>query len=388
MNQPMVLDLRKFVAPEFVFGLDARFLAGRYGRNLGVRRVLVVTDPGIVNAGWAGDVISSLHDAGIQYAVFDRVGSDPSSEDVMDGAQMYASEGCNAIVAVGGGSPMDCAKGIGIVSSNKRHISEFEGADQVPVPGPPLICVPTTAGSSAEISQFAVITDKQRKIKMAIASKSMVPDAALLDPRTLVSNPPHLSACAGMDALSHAVEAYVSNASSAITDLHALEAIRIISGHLLPSIQNPGDLQLRGKMMHGSLLAGMAFSNAILGAVHAMAHSLGGLIDLPHGECKAILLRHVIAANFEAVPERYVSIGEIMGLSLQGKPRDESKASILEAFYQLQRSVGMDRSLKSFGVEKKDLADMARKAVDNVCMATNPRELCASEIEEIYERAL
>lgn len=191
MNPPIVLELRKFVAPEFVFGLKARFLAGQYVRNFAVNRVLLVSDPGVAAAGWTEDVMDSLRESGVEYSVFDRVSPNPRNDEVMAGAEAYRDCGCQAIVAVGGGSPMDCAKGIGIVSSNLAHINEFEGADRIPVPGPPLICIPTTAGSSADVSQFAIIGDPERKVKMAIVSKMLVPDAALIDPETLVTMPPN-----------------------------------------------------------------------------------------------------------------------------------------------------------------------------------------------------
>jgi len=177
MNMQNEVELRKFVAPEFIFGLGARHLAGRYAKNFGARKVLVVTDPGIIAAGWAEQVTASIEDAGIPYTVFAEVSPNPRAEEVMAGAEVYQSDRCNVIVAVGGGSPMDCAKGIGIVSSNKRYIVEFEGVDHVPVPCPPLICIPTTS-SSADVSQFAIITDMQQMVKIAIVSKALVSDIA------------------------------------------------------------------------------------------------------------------------------------------------------------------------------------------------------------------
>ncbi len=239
------LELRKFVAPEYIFGVGARRLAGRYAKNLGARKVLVVSDPGVVAAGWTGDVIESLEEAGIAYALFTGVTPNPRAEQVMAGAEFYAAEKCNALVAVGGGSPMDCAKGIGIVSSNKRHILAFEGVDQVRVPMPPLICVPTTGGTSADVSQFAIISNPLEKVKFAIISKSVLPDLALVDPVTLTTMDPFLTACTGLDALTHGIEAFVSNASSPITDLNALEGIRLVSRNLIESIKNPQDVELR-----------------------------------------------------------------------------------------------------------------------------------------------
>ncbi len=257
----------------------------------------------------------NLKAEGLPYTVFFEVTSNPRAQEVMAGARSYSDEHCNIIVAIGGGSPMDCAKGIGIVSSNKKHILEFEGVDQVPIPGPPFICIPTTAGSSADVSQFAIINDTERMVKIAIISKTVVPDVALIDPATTTTMDAHLTACTGMDALSHGMEAFVSNAHSPITDLHSMEAIRLIAANLLPTIAMPENIDMRSKMMLGSLHAGLAFSNASLGAVHAMAHSLGGYLDLPHGECNALLLEHVVAFNFDAASKRYRLIGKAMGLN-------------------------------------------------------------------------
>ncbi len=379
------LDLRKFVAPEFVFGAGARHLAGRYARNFGARKVFVVSDPGVIQAGWTEQVTSSLNAQDLPYIVFSQVTSNPRAEEVMAGVQAYQSERCNVIVAVGGGSPMDCAKGIGIASANKRHVLEFEGVDQVPVPGPPLICVPTTAGSSADVSQFAIITDPEHKVKIAIVSKTVVPDVALIDPVTTTTMDAELTACTGMDALVHAIEAFVSNAHSPITDLHAVEAIRLVTDNLLSVMANPADIGLRNQMMLGSLHAGLAFSNASLGAVHAMAHSLGGLLDFPHGKANAILLEYVMAFNFDAAVERYMRIGQAMGVDLK---RGEERASILSAIQQLREAVGIHQTLGQIGLLRGDIPELARKALQDACMVTNPRRPTQWDVEAIYDSAL
>jgi alcohol dehydrogenase class IV len=254
---PEVLELRKFVAPEFVFGNGARLLVGRYAANLGASRVLVVTGPAVIAAGWAKEITDNLEDEGVSCVVFSEISPNPREQEVMAGAAVYEREGCDAIVAVGGGSPMDCAKGIGIVSSNKRHILTFKGVDQVPIPSPPLICIPTTSGTSADVSQFAIIVDTQNKVKVAIVSKAVVPDVALIDPATTVTMSDYLTACTGMDALVHAMEAYVSNAHSPITDLHALEAVRLVAGNMIRAIQHPDDMETRGDARQ--LVCGIGF---------------------------------------------------------------------------------------------------------------------------------
>jgi alcohol dehydrogenase len=378
-------ELRKFVVPEFVFGPGARHLAGRYAKNFGGRKVLVVTDPGVMAAGWVAEVTASLAEQGLTPIVFSQVTANPRADEVMAGAQVYAAEGCNVIVAVGGGSPMDCAKGIGIVHSNRDHILAFEGIDEVPTPGPPLICIPTTAGSAADVSQFAIITDTGRRVKIAIVSKTVVPDIALIDPLTTVTMSADLTACTGMDALAHAVEAFVSNAHAPITDLHALEAVRLVTANLLKAIANPHDADARGQMMLGSLHAGLAFSNASLGAVHAMAHSLGGFLNLPHGEANALLLSYVLAFNFEAAAERYHQIARAMGLDVQA---EQAKSALLAALARLRGAAGVDRTLGQLGVQHRHIPELAEKAMQDACMVTNPRRPTQRDIEEIYEAAL
>lgn len=383
------LELRKFVAPEFVFGLDARYLAGRYAQNVGARKVLLVTDKHLHSGThWVQDIITVLNKENIPCIVFDDVSPNPRSAQVMAGAALYAQEHCNAIVAVGGGSVMDCAKGIGIVCSNGGHILSFEGVDRISRPMPPLICIPTTSGTASEVSQFTIILNEQRLTKIAIVSKAVVPDIGLVDPTTTTTMDHHLTACTGMDALTHAVEAFVSNASSPITDLHAIEAIRLVHEALPKVMAQPADLKWRAQMMLASLQAGLAFSNAILGAVHAMAHSLGGFLDLPHGECNAILLGPVAAANYSAARDKYAAIGEIFGLSLAGSPDDAAAAKLYDALESFRRKVGVTASLSTLGVKRSAIPALAANALADACLATNPRAFTRRDLEAIYERAL
>ena len=193
------LVLRKFVSPEIVFGDGSRKLAGIYARNMGISHVLVVTDPGIIAAGWLYDVIQSLEEAGLEYSVYSSVTPNPRADEVMIGAAFYQAEQCDGIVAIGGGSPMDCAKGIGIISSNGGQILDFQGVDTINVPCPPLIFIPTTAGASSDVSQFAIIADTEERVKISIISKSLVPDVALIDPETTMSMDLYLTACTGID---------------------------------------------------------------------------------------------------------------------------------------------------------------------------------------------
>jgi len=388
MGSSVLGELRKFVAPEFISGLEARRLAGRYARRLGAQRVLLVSDPGVDAAGWTGEVEAVLEEEGLRVQRFLDITPNPRDFQVMAGAEAFLAGHCDVIVAVGGGSVMDCAKGIGIVAVNGGSILDFEGVDQVPAPMPPLVCVPTTAGSSADVSQFAIITDTTERVKIAIVSKAVVPDVALIDPRTLLTLDPFLTACTGIDALSHAVEAYVSNAHAPITDLHALEAIRLLAAHLPDSVARPQDLDLRMQVMQASLQAGLAFSNASLGCVHAMAHSLGGFKDLPHGECNALLLPHVMDYNFAAAPERFRAVAEALGCDLRGRDDRAARLSLVDHVIQLRQRCGIPDHLAARGVQDAELPRLAGKAIEDPCNATNPRSPTLKDLQSVFEEAM
>ncbi|MCP8686973.1 alcohol dehydrogenase-like regulatory protein ErcA [Marinobacterium sedimentorum] len=381
-------NLRKFVAPEILFGAGARKTVGNYARTFGARKVLLVSDPGVQKAGWVADVEQTLRESLIEYVVFTDVSPNPRSEEVMRGAALYASEGCNLIVAVGGGSPMDCAKGIGIVSSHGRHILEFEGVDTLTVPIPPLILIPTTSGTSADVSQFAIINDEFERVKISIVSKSVVPDVSLIDPETTMTMDPFLTACTGVDALVHAIEAFVSTGSGPMTDMHALDAIRLINGNLADLIRHPDDLQLREQVMLGSMKAGLAFSNAILGAVHAMSHSLGGYLDLPHGLCNAMLLEHVIDFNYRETPDKFKVIADTLGVDVRGMNSSEIRKRLMQRVIGLKQEVGLKESLGVFGVNVSDIPSLSKNAIKDPCILTNPRKSSRRDVEVIYEEAL
>lgn len=381
-------ELRKFVAPEFIIGEKARLLAGRYAKNLGARHTLVVTGPKVYKAGWADGVIQSLDEEGIRHTLFTGISPNPRDHEVMKGAEVFRQSGCDSIVVVGGGSPIDCAKGIGIAYSNQRDILEFEGVDNVEIPPPPLVCIPTTAGTGADVSQFAIINDTKRKVKIAIISKKIVPDIALVDPEPLTTLSPELTAHTGMDALTHSIEAYVSNASSPVTDIHALESIQILKASLPLAVEHPKKLEWRYQTMLGSLFAGLAFSNASLGAVHALAHSLGGLSDLPHGECNALLLEYVMEFNYASCPGRYAAIGRALGVETEGLHPDEKKKRILGAVASFRESLGVEVTLGDLGVTRADLPQLAATAMRDPCLATNPRKATVHDLEMIYEKAL
>lgn len=381
-------EQRKFVAPEFIFGLGARHRVGQYARNYGAKRVLVVTDPGVTAAGWLQDTLADLAGDGLEYEVFSQVTPNPRDSEVQAGAEFYRSRNCDVIVALGGGSVIDCAKGIGIVVSNQRNILEFEGVDRIERPPPPLICIPTTAGTSADVSQFCIITDLLRRVKIAIISKAAVPDVALVDAETTMTMDPYLTACTGIDALVHAMEAFVSTASSPVVDVHALSAVRLFRDNLLATIREPANLGHRENMMLASLHAGLAFSNASLGAVHATAHSLGGFLDRPHGESNALMLEHVIRFNYENAAERYDALAAALDIDLRGMTAHRRRDALIGWLRDLRLAAGVRDGLGARGVRTGDISDLARFAVLDPCIFTNPRRVNRADACVIYEEAL
>lgn len=380
--------LRKFVSPEIVFGAGARKSVANFASNLGAKHVFLVSDPGVVAAGWVGEIVTLLTDAGLRSTVFTGVSANPRVDEVMAGAELYKSSECDVVVAIGGGSPMDCAKGVGIIASNGRHILDFEGVDTISNPPPPLILIPTTAGTSADVSQFAIISDPNRRFKFSIISKAVVPDVSLIDPEVTETMSAYLTACTGVDALVHAIEAFVSTGSGPLTDSHALEAIRLINRNLEPLVDNTSDPFLREQIMLASMQAGLAFSNAILGAVHAMSHSLGGFLDLPHGLCNALLLEHVVAYNFRSAEDRFRRVAEAMDIDTRGMGKPEIQKRLMNRIVQLKRKVCLQDSLANLGVSVSDIPYLSGFALQDPCILTNPRKSSLRDVQVVYEEAL
>ncbi|KNZ41770.1 iron-containing alcohol dehydrogenase [Acetobacterium bakii] len=387
MNEPL-LDLRKFVVPEIIIGLDARLLIGRYISHFNAKKPMLVTDKDVQKFRWFDEIYDAIQSHTRAIYFFDDISPNPKDYEAMRGAELFLANQCDLIIAIGGGSPIDCAKCISIVSANGGHVLDYEGVDEIRMPGPPLICIPTTAGSSADVSQFAIIKDTAANVKRAIISKKLVPDLALIDPVPLMSMDPYLTGCTGMDALTHAIEAYVSDTHSALTDVHALEAISLISQVIEQAVLPDRTIDTMFQLMLGSLQAGLAFSNASLGGVHAMAHSMGGLLDLPHGECNSILLEHVIRLNFDSVPGRFRNIGEQLGLDVA----DATDALVLESILQRICTIRNNLQIRSFipveELSAETLDHLVANAQDDPCMVTNPKELTDQEVRSIYDRIL
>jgi alcohol dehydrogenase len=380
--------LRKFLAPEFIFGVGALQLAGQYGRNLGGTKALIVSDPGVVAAGCVDRVTATIEAADLAYALFTKVTPNPRMDEIAEGAAMYARERCDIIIAVGGGSSIDSAKCIGLLAANQGELWDFVGVDKVSAPTAPTICIPTTAGTSADVAQFAMVLDAAKKRKVAIISKALVPDISLIDPTTLTTMDPFLTACTGLDALTHAIEAYVSLGASPITDLHALEALRLISGNLERSLAEPNNVDYRTNMMLGSLEAGLAFSNASLGVMHAMSHSVGGVLDLPHGQCNATILESVINFNYEQAAPRFRDIAAAMGLETGGLTSADIRKRLLSEIRRVKEVAKLSDTLSRLGVHRTETHELAEFALSDPCCVTNPRKAGKRDFEVIYEESL
>lgn len=379
--------LLKFEIPEIIYGVGSLSQLGQCAKRLGGERVLLVTDPGIIDAGWVDESVKYLEKEDLKCVIYDNVVTNPRCYQVDQGVKFYYQKECDVIVAVGGGSPMDTAKGIAILVSNQGKIHDYVGCNQITQPIPPLICVPTTAGTGADVSQFAIISDPRKKIKMTILSRAIMADISLIDPRLLQTKSQELMAATGMDALTHAIEAYVSSLAWPLTDPHAIHAIELVFQHLCNAVRT-GNLEALEGMSVASLEAGIAFSNAILGAVHALAHPLGGIYDMHHGLANAILLPVVIRKNLEHATKKFAKIAKAMGLDTRGKSDEEAAKLVPEMIQELIKDLEIPTTLSQVGVKADDIPTLARDAQQDLCMGTNPHQYDAEEIESMYYEAL
>ena len=361
---------------------------------LGGSKPLIVTDKGISGAGITKQITDLLDKAEMQYVVFDETIPNPTDTNVHDGVAVYKKNGCDSLITLGGGSSHDCGKGVGMVVANGGKIQDFEGVDKSTSPMPPYVAVNTTAGTASEMTRFCIITDTSRKVKMAIVDWRCTPGVAIDDPMLMMGMPPALTAATGMDALTHAVEAYVSTIATPMTDSAAEKAIELIATHRRPAVANGNDIVAREGMCYAQYLAGMAFNNASLGHVHAMAHQLGGFYDLPHGECNAILLPHVSQFNLIAKMDRFAKIAVLMGEDIVGLSTRDAADLALESIRKLSADIGIPAGLIELGkrygkeVSEKDIPTMTANAQKDACGLTNPRVPSDLDVAAIYKAAM
>jgi alcohol dehydrogenase len=377
-----------FIPTVTLMGVGAHKQVGEQARVLGGKKALIVTDKGLNSLGVADKIKALVEEAGVKAVIYDGAEPNPTDKNVHDGLDIFKKNNCDMIISLGGGSSHDCAKGIGILATNGGNIRDYEGIDKSSKPMPPFIAVNTTAGTASEMTRFCIITNTDTKVKMAIVDWRVTPNVAINDPLLMVGKPPALTAATGMDALTHAVEAYVSTIATPVTDACALMAIKLISENLRGAVANGENLEARDKMAYAEYLAGMAFNNASLGYVHAMAHQLGGFYNLPHGVCNAILLPAVEEFNMLANLKRFRDIAVAMGENVEGLSDREAADVAIQSIRKLSADIGIPSGLKELGVKESDFEIMAKNAMKDACSFTNPRVATLEDVINIFRNAM
>lgn len=369
------MSIEKFVLNETsYFGFGAREVLPEEIRNRGYKKVLVVTDKSLFEIGLTKKVTDKLEEAGIEYTVFSDVKPNPTVKNVKDGLEVCRNFGADVIVAVGGGSSIDTAKGISIVMTNpdREDIVSLNGLSNTINKGMPLIALPTTHGTAAEVTINYVITDEEREVKMVCVDPHDIPLVAIVDTELMSTLPKSIAASTGMDALTHAMEAVVANGAIDVTDATALYAIKQIFEYLPRAVENGQDIEAREQMCYACSLNGIAFSNAGLGNVHAMAHQLGGLYDLPHGVCNAMLLPIVEEENAKQAPAKFRVMAETIGMDVEGKTDEECMDFVIGKIKELSERVGIPKTLSELGVENPDFETLAENSMKDACAGANP----------------
>jgi len=381
--------IRSYESPtRVVHGIGAIGSLGQEARRLGMSRPMVVTDRGIAGAGILDEAMAPLRAAGLDPVVFDEVRANPPIALVDRGAELYGSERCDGLIGLGGGSSIDTAKGIGVVAAHGGSIRDYEyGGTPIEFRIPPLVAVPTTAGTGSEVTLWAVITDPDRQIKFNVGgTANIAPWVAVIDPALTVGLPPEVTAGTGMDALAHAVECYTMAYAQPVTDAVALQAIDYVSRYLRAAYEEPADLEARYHMSLGAMLAGMSYGTESAGAAHAMSQSAGGVHDVPHGTLTGRLLGPVVEFNHVAAPERFADVARAMGKDARsGGPLDAAELAV-EEVYRLTDDLRM-ASLQDLGFAEEEIPHLAKIAFEDPQTVGNPRELDLGSYEEIYRRA-
>ena len=379
----------KFFMPAIsLMGADCLKDAGDQLGELGFKKALIVTDKVLGQIGIVKKVTDVLDNKNIEYAIYDETKPNPTVKNVNDGLALLKEKECDFVISLGGGSAHDCAKGIALLATNGGEIKDYEGVDKSKKPQLPMVGINTTAGTGSEMTLFAIITDEERHIKMALVDKHLTPIIAVNDPMLMLAMPKSLTAATGMDALTHAIEAYVSTAATPITDACAEKAIELISNYLVNAVENGQDVEARDMMAYAEYLAGMAFNNASLGYVHAMAHQLGGFYNLPHGVCNAILLPHVQEYNKTTSASRLAKIAKIMGGNIEGLTDEQGADLCIDMIKSLSQTIGIPEGLGVLGVKESDFETLATNALNDACSLTNPRKGNLEEVIAIFKKAM
>ena len=378
-----------FLPSNLIFGVGVVAQVGEKTKELGKQKALIITDKGIVKAGLLERVLTPLEQAGVKAHIFDQIEPNPRDHTVVKAFEFGKKKECEMIIGLGGGSSIDAAKAVGVLMTNPGPLQDYLRGTAVKNPLPPFIAIPTTSGTGSEATRFSVVTDTERSFKAGIASPLLLPRIAIVDPSLMESMPAFLAAATGMDALTHAIEAFVSVDSQPFSDALALHAIRLIGTYLRPSVANGSNREARSQMAIASTLAGVAFSNAGVGLVHAMAHPLGGRFDVPHGVANAILLPLVIRFNLIACLEKFGQVAQALGEKVEELSAVDAGKKTVEALMQLSADIGIPDHLSNVGVKAEGIPQMAADAMNmKRAIGYNPRLVKQEEVEKLYQEAL
>ena len=380
----------KFVLNETsYFGIGAREVLADEIKKRGYKKVLVVTDKSLFDCGVTAKVTDELDKAKIAYSVYSDVKPNPTKANVWDGLRACKDAKADVLVAVGGGSSIDTAKAIGIIMTNpdKEDIVSLEGAVDTKNKSLPIIALPTTAGTAAEVTINYVITDEDREVKMVCVDPHDIPVLAIIDTELMASMPKSIAASTGMDALTHAIEGYITKAHNTMSDMFHMQAIKLIFEYL-PAAVNEKAPEAIDKMGLAQYIAGMGFSNVGLGIVHSMAHQLGAVYDTPHGLANAILLPTVMRFNGEVSYERFREILIALGVDAKDMSKDEVIDKFVEMIEDLSRKVGITQTVKDTGCKEEDFEMLAQKAMNDACKPGNPREVTKEDFIELFRKAM
>ena len=371
------------------FGAGSRKVIAEEVAKRGYKKALVVTDKDLVKFGVAAQVTDVLKAAGIPFEMFDEVKPNPTVKNVKNGIAAFKAAGADFIVAIGGGSSMDTSKAVGIIINNPEFadVTSLEGVANTKKKSVPVIALPTTAGTAAEVTINYVITDEENVKKMVCVDPNDIPTLAIIDPELMLSMPRGLTAATGMDALTHAIEGLITLGAWEMSDMFEIKAIEMIAKWLPKAVENPSDIEARDGMATAQYIAGMAFSNVGLGLVHGMAHPLGAYYDIPHGVANALLLPFVMEYNKEAAKAKYRTIAEAMGVDTSAMDDDQAAQAAVDAVKALAVKVRIPHHLSELGVPESGLPTLAQAAFNDVCTPGNPRKAVVEEILEVYKKA-
>ena len=371
------------------FGAGSRKVIAEEVAKRGYKKALIVTDKDLIKFGVADQVIAVLKDANIPYEILDEVKPNPTVKNVKAGIAAFQAAGADFMIAIGGGSSMDTSKAIGIIINNPEFsdVVSLEGVANTKKKSVPVIALPTTAGTAAEVTINYVITDEENVKKMVCVDPNDIPTLAIIDPELMLSMPRGLTASTGMDALTHAIEGLITLGAWEMSDMFETKAIEMIAKWLPKAVENPSDIEARDGMATAQYIAGMAFSNVGLGLVHGMAHPLGAYYDIPHGVANALLLPFVMEYNKEAAKAKYRTIAEAMGVDTSSMSDDEAADAAVKAVKDLAIRVRIPQHLSEIGVPESGLPTLAQAAFNDVCTPGNPRQTNVEEILAIYKKA-